>query len=109
MYRRYRIAAALMLAACATSCGDSNPFNGKWELVPDSNDACKKDYSALEVTDKSLRSDQGIWLYTLTDDGDDYIFDVKHKAPIVARAGKNDTMVLNFGPYQCTMRRPTKK
>jgi hypothetical protein len=124
MARRYRIAAVLMLAAFVTSCGDSNPFVGKWELADNSKtDAdCVKAFDALdvtdksprpnqgalEVTDKSLRSNRGIWLYTLTEDGDDYIFDAKDKATILATTGKSDTMILNFGSYTCTMRHPKK-
>jgi len=103
MSHPYRAAAALALAAGLTSCGDSNPFVGKWVLADNSQSAtCMK---ALEVTEKSLRSEQGIWLYTLVEDGDDYIFDTNRKTKILATVGKDDTIVLNTGPYQCTMRR----
>jgi hypothetical protein len=106
MSHPYQAAAALALAACLTSCGDSNPFVGKWVLADDSkSDACMKNLEKLEVTEKSLRSDQSIWLYTLIEDGDDYIFDTKGKTKFLATAGKDDTLILNTGPYQCTMRR----
>jgi hypothetical protein len=103
MTHPYRAAAAMALAACLTSCGDSNPFVGKWVLADNSQSAaCMK---ALAVTEKSLRSEQGIWLYTLVEDGDDYIFDTKGKTKMIATVGKDDTIILNTGQHQCTMRR----
>jgi hypothetical protein len=104
MSHQYRTVAALLLAACVTSCGDSNPFIGKWELDNKNTDtaSCLK---TLEITEKSLRSDLGIELYTLVEDGDDYIFDTKGKMKTLATLGKDDTLILDTGPHKCTMRR----
>src|SRR5580700_2939328 len=107
---RYRAAAALALAACLTSCGDSNPFVGTWVLADGSkSDACMKALEMtdnLQITEKSLRSiEGGIRLYTLIEDGDDYIFDTKGKPKILAKVGKDDTIILGTGQTPCTMRR----
>jgi hypothetical protein len=104
---RYRAVAALMLATCVASCSDSNPFVGKWEAANNSNpDTCAK---SIEVTDKSYRSDQGIWLYTLVEDGDDYIIDRNHADKIQATVAPDNTVTLNFGPYRCKMQRQKDK
>jgi len=109
MSQPYQAAAALALAACLTSCGDSNPFVGTWVLADSSKaDACMKALKMtdhLQITEKSLRSTEGIWLYTLIEDGDDYIFDTKRKPKIVAKVGKDDTIILGTGQTPCTMRR----
>jgi hypothetical protein len=107
---RYRVAAALALSACLTSCGDSNPFVGTWVLADGSkSDACMKALEMaenLQITEKTLRSKEGgIRLYTLIEDGDDYIFDTKRKPKIVAKVGKDDTIILDTGAAQCTMQR----
>jgi hypothetical protein len=108
---RYRVAAALALSACLTSCGDSNPFVGTWVLADGNKpDACMKALEmteTLQITEKSLRSNVvgGIRLYTLIEDGDDYIFDTKRKPKIVAKVGKDDTIILDTGADQCTMQR----
>jgi hypothetical protein len=101
---RHRAVAALMLATCVASCGDSNPFVGTWVLADGSkSDVCMK---ALQITEKTLRSKEGgIRLYTLIEDGDDYIFDTKRKPKIVAKVGKDDTIILDTGAAQCTMQR----
>jgi hypothetical protein len=107
---RYRVVAALMLATCAASCGDSNPFVGTWVLADGSkSDVCMKTLEItenLQITEKTLRSKEGgIRLYTLIEDGDDYIFDTKRKPKIVAKVGKDDTIILDTGAAQCTMQR----
>lgn len=104
---RYRAGAALMLATCVASCGDSNPFLGKWEAANNGNpDTCAK---SIIVTDKSYRSDLGIWLYTLVEDGDDYIIDRNNTEKIQATVEPDDTVTLNFGRYQCRMQHKKNK
>jgi hypothetical protein len=109
---RYRAVAALILATCVASCGDSNPFVGKWVLADDSKtDACMKALEDLVITEKSLRSKQGVWLYTLVEDGDEYIIDRNKADKILATVGPKDkdTVTLNFGPYQCRIQHPKVK
>jgi hypothetical protein len=107
---RYRATAALMLATCVASCSDSNPFVGKWVLADDSkSENCVKALEDLIVTEKSLRSKQGVWLYTLVEDGDDYIIDRNNADKIQATVGPDDTVTLNFGPYRCKMQRQKDK
>ena len=65
-------------------------------------DACMKALEMtenLQITEKSLRTKVvgGIRLYTLIEDGDDYIFDTKRKPKIVAKVGKDDTIILDTG------------
>jgi hypothetical protein len=104
---RYRAMAALMLATCVASCGDSNPFVGTWEPANNGNpDTCAK---SIVVTDKSYRSDRGIWLYTLVEDGDDYIIDRNQADKIQATVETDNTVTLNFGPYQCKMQHKKDK
>jgi hypothetical protein len=111
MSHPFQAAAALALAACLTSCGDSNPLVGTWELTTNGNtngnsDKCEP---RIVVTDKSYRSDLGIWLYTLVEDGDDYIIDRNHAKKIQATVEPDNTVTLNFGPYQCKMQHKKDK
>jgi hypothetical protein len=70
---------------------------------------CVKALEDLVVTEKSLRSKQGVWLYTLVEDGDDYIIDRNNADKIQATVGPDDTVTLNFGPYRCKMQRQKDK
>jgi hypothetical protein len=105
MARQFRVAVALALASATVSCGESNPFIGKWELA-DRNMSlfCMKN---LEVTEKSIRSENGTQLYTLVKDGNDYIFDTKEPMKLLARIEKDSAMTLVMGPYKCPLRRVT--
>jgi hypothetical protein len=108
---RYRAVAALTLATCVASCGDSNPLVGKWELADASKSeaACMKALEDLVVTEKSFRSKLGVWLYTLVEDGDDYIIDRNQADKIQAKVGPDNTVTLNFGPYQCRIQHKKDK
>ena len=111
MSLRYRAVAALMLATCVASCGDSNPLVGTWEPATIGNTngnpgTCEK---FIVVTEKSYRSDLGIWLYTLVEDGDDYIIDRNHTKEIQATVEPDNTLTLNFGSYQCKMQHKKDK
>jgi len=103
---RYRAVAAVMFATGLASCSDSNPFVGKWQPANGNPDKCAK---SIELTDKSFRSDQGIWLYTLVEDGDDYIIDRNQADKIQAKLEPDNTLTLNFGPYRCKMQRQKDK
>jgi hypothetical protein len=108
---RYRAVAALMLATCVASCGDSNPLVGKWELADASKSdaACIKALEDLVVTGKSFRSKLGVWLYTLVEDGDDYIIDRNRAETIQATVGPDNTVTLNFGQYECKIQHKKDK
>ena len=108
---RYRVAAALALSACLTSCGDSNPLVGTWELETNGNttDNSGKCETRIVVTDKSYQSELGIWLYTLVEDGDDYIIDRNHAKKIQATVEPDNSVTLNFGPYRCKMQHKKDK
>ena len=100
MLLRYRVVAALALATGLTSCGDSNPLLGTW--TSDSSDpACRN----VVVTEKSYRSAQGVQLYTLVEDGDDYILDTTTGDKVLATIRPDKTVDLKFGPHNCTVQR----
>ena len=103
---RHHLVAVLLLAATTAACSDSNPFIGKWQAdSKDTSPLCAK-WSTIEVTDKSLRSTQGVLLYTLVEDSNDFVFDTKDKTTtLVVAAGKGDTMILSDGTNTCTMQR----
>jgi hypothetical protein len=97
------IAPALAAVTALTSCGESNPFLGKWELSEGGNPLfCMR---SLEVTEKMIRSPQGTGLYTLVRDGSNYIFDTKEPLKMVVTQGPNKSMLLEIGMHKCPFTR----
>jgi hypothetical protein len=78
------------------SCGDSNPFIGKWKMA--STGFCSL-MGDVEITEKFLKSPMSTMGYTLDRDGDNYIIDTHEpgKSKIVAKINRNKTMTLNLG------------